>query len=144
MGSEMCIRDRLVEKASPALYNLACAYVGFEAGVAFNDFVENYNRVVTVEDLLVKGKIKKTKDFGINEHSAMVEKLQAKKVFNEVLPQKQLQNLAGYFVTLPSEVAMKLWTVMGEKHALSQNSVNLHKCRVNGETVAQYFVKILA
>lgn len=34
------------------LFQLATAFVGMEAGVAFNDFVQNYDRQVTVEDVM--------------------------------------------------------------------------------------------
>ena len=131
------------ETPQPAVYNLTCAYVGFEAGVKFADFIANYERVVTIEDLLVKGKISKTKDFSINDHSAMVEKMEAEKIFDEELPQKQLNNLAKYFVSLPSEVAMKLWAVMGAGEENIKNTLGLHKAKVKGKEVRDYFVKIL-
>ena len=140
--SDCLVKGNLAEKATPVLFNLACAYVGFEAGVAFNDFVENYKRVVTINDLLVKGQHKKTKDFGINEHSAMVEKMEAEKIFDKVLSDKKVKNLAKYFVTLPSEVSAKLWTVMGKKGSEIDNTINLHKCKVDGKMVSEHFVKI--
>ncbi len=68
------------------LFNLATAFVGFEAAVAFQDFVTNYERQVTVEDILDKGDLSIAGDFGINEHTAMVEKFDASGVFNEQLP----------------------------------------------------------
>ena len=95
------------------LFNLATAFIGFEAAVAFQDFVTNYERQVTVEDILDKGDLSIAGDFGINEHTAMVEKFDASGVFSEQLPQERIDNLANYLVTLPSEVAMKLWTLLG-------------------------------
>ena len=140
--SDCLVKADLLSKANPALFQLACAYVGFEAGVAFNDFVDNYDRVVTVEDLLINGEIERTKDFSINEHSAMIEKMDAEDIFKERLEQKVLDNLAKYFVSLPSEIAMKLWTTMGQGDM--QNTVGLHKCKVGKQSVRDYFVKILA
>ncbi len=124
------------------LYNLTCAFVGFEAGVAFKDFVENYSRQVTVEDILVKGEIDRTSEFTINEHSALVEKMEATETFADHLPSEQVQNLADYFVTLPSEVAMKLWTVMGNGEI--QNTVDLHQSTASdGRSVSGYLVELL-
>jgi len=142
--SDCLVKGNLLTEASPALFQLTCAYVGFEAGVAFNDFIDNYERIVTVEDLLVKGKIERTEDFSINDHSAMVEKMEAEKTFHERLSKKQLKNLAKYFVSLPSEVAMKLWTVMGKEDCQIDNTIGLHKCEIDGGKVSDYFVKILA
>jgi len=129
--------------ASPILYNLASAFVGFEAAVSFNDFIQNYDRQVTVEDILVKGEIDKTKDFSINDHTALVEKLEAVKSFKEELPEEQIQNLAKYFMTLPSEVAMKLWTVMGAADNNITNTIRLHQSKVDGVSVANRMVEML-
>ena len=70
---------------SVVLFNLATAFIGFEAAVAYQDFVTNYERQVTVEDILDKGDLSIAGDFGINEHTAMVEKFDASGVFNEQL-----------------------------------------------------------
>ena len=129
-------------KSSPVLYNLTAAFVGFEAAVAFNDFVGNYNRQVTVEDILVHGKINKTADFGINEHTALIDKFEAAESFKDELEQEPIDNLARYFITLPSEVAMKLWSVLG--NGALNNTIKLHQSQVDGSSVSDYLVKILA
>ena len=131
----------LLEESTPTLYNLTAAFVGFEAAVAFNDFIQNYDRQVTVEDLLVKGDFAKVADFGINDHTAIIDKFEAESTFKEELPQSQIDNLARYFVMLPSEVAMKMWTVMGKGEV--NNTVKLHKSEVDGESVSKHFVKLI-
>ncbi len=124
------------------LFNLASAFVGFEAGVAIQDFFVNYSRQVTVEDILVKGEIDRTNDFTINDHSALVEKMEATDIFAEALPAEQVLNLANYFVTLPSEVAMKLWIVLGNGEI--QNTVELHQSTAaDGTSVSGYLVELL-
>ena len=86
---------------------------------------------------MVEGDIAKTAEFGINDHSALVEKMEAAGVFAAELPEDQIANVAGYFVTLPSEVAMKLWTVMGNGDL--QNTINVHQT----EGVSGYIVELL-
>jgi hypothetical protein len=125
----------------PTLYELGCAFVGFEAAVTFRDFVEKYERQVTVEMILDGGQIEKTAEFGINDHSALVEKMEASEVFAEALSETQVANLAAYFLTLPSEVAMKLWTVLGNGEL--QNTVALHQAEVDGQSVSGYIVELL-
>ena len=131
----------LLEEASPALYTLTSAFVGFEAAVAFNDFVQNYDRQVTTEDILVKGDFSKVADFGINDHTAIIDKFEAEGTFKEELDQDLIDNLARYFVMLPSEVAMKLWTVMGKGEV--NNTVKLPKTDIDGESVSKHFVRII-
>ena len=131
----------LLGESSPTLFNLAAAFVGFEAAVSFNDFVQNYERQVTVADILDNGSINKTADFAINEHTALVDKMEASEVFATELTEGQVTNLATYFLTLPSEVAMKLWTVLGSGE--SRNTIALHQAQVGGKSVSGYLVELL-
>ncbi len=131
----------LLEEASPALYTLTSAFVGFEAAVAFNDYVQNYDRQVTTDDILIKGDFSKVADFGINDHTAIIDKFEAEETFHNELDQELIDNLARYFVMLPSEVAMKLWTVMGKGEV--NNTVKLHKTDIDGESVSKHFVRII-
>ena len=131
----------LLQEASPVLYNLTSAFVGFEAAVAFNDFVLNYDRQVTTDDILIHGNFAKVADFGINDHTAIIDKFEAEETFHNELDQELVNNLARYFVMLPSEVAMKLWTVMGKGDV--NNTVKLHKSEVDGESVSKHFVRLI-
>jgi len=125
------------------LYNLAAAFLGFEAAVSFRDFVENYERIVTVDDILVHGKVDSTKDFGINDHLALVEKMEASEVLQSALPSEQIQNLADWFVTLPSEVAMKLFANIGAS-ADTTNVIGLHGATAsNGKKVQDFIIEIV-
>jgi len=123
------------------LYELGVSFIGFEAAVSFRDFAQNYQSLVTPEDILTHGKIDATKEFGINDHSALVEKMEAEQVFHKELEPSEIENLGSYFLTLPSEVAMKLWTVMGLGEI--KNTVNLHQCKVDGSSVSTYLVELL-
>ena len=123
------------------LFTLATAFVGFEAAVSLRDFVANYTKVVTPEMIIDDGNISATKDFGINDHTAIIDKFEAEETFHNELDQELIDNLARYFVMLPSEVAMKLWTVMGKGEV--NNTVKLHKTDIDGESVSKHFVRII-
>jgi len=111
------------------LFNLSHGFVGFEAAVSFRDFVENYERQVTVEDILDHGKIDKTKDFGLVDHVAMIEKIDASDVFAKPIENDRMTNLVKYFDTLPSEARMKLFTTLtaGNTQVSAENGSNFHK-----------------
>ena len=97
---------------------------------------------MTIEELIDEGKIERVADWGINDHSAMIEKMQASSIFIEELTDNQIFNIASYFVILPSEVAMKLWTVVGDSDIVD-NCIKLHKAEVNGVKVSDHLVRIL-
>lgn len=124
----------LLENPDAVLFNLTQAFVGFEAAIAFNDFVKNYDRQVSIEDILVKGDFAKVSDFTINEHTAMVEKFANSEYFMKVMPLEQINNLASYFIMLPSEVAMKLWSVLGP---IEENLMNFHTAKIGGRQVVK-------
>jgi MoxR-like ATPase len=128
-------------ESNPVVFNLAASFVGFEAAVAFNDFVKEYSRQVSISDILDDGALDKVADFGINDHSALVEKFGGSEVFKSALSETQVANLAGYFLTLPSEVAMKLWSVLGEGDV--SNVTGLHQSVVDGKAVSAYIVELL-
>jgi hypothetical protein len=125
------------------IYNLAASFLGFEAAVSFLDFCEKYERMFTIEDIIDHGRIEKTSEFGINDHLAICEKLEAGEFLQSPLSPLQIQNLANYFVTLPSEVAMKLFASIGAC-ADNSNVIALHGATAdNGTKVLDFIVEIV-
>ena len=114
----------LLNEASPVLFQLATAFVGMEAGVAFNDFVQNYDRQVTVEDVLTGKAPEMTEGFSDIDHVALVEKLENSDKLKEKLSDNEAHNLFTYMVKLPSEAFMKLWTAVGKLN--QDNAITLH------------------
>ena len=128
----------------PTLYHLTSAFVGFEAAVAFNDFIKNYERQVTVENIIDDGRLELCKGWTINEHNSLIEKMKAKEIFDSKLETSQLQNAANYFVTLPSELAMSLWKTMSSGKQATFNVAALHGMTAsNGQSVKDALIEIL-
>ena len=138
------LNDVLVQadalEAGPAMFNLAQSFVGFEAAVALNDFAKNYERVVTVEQLLAGERTDALAAFSLNEHCALIEKIEAEETCKSELTDDQVSHLANYFVTLPSEAAMKLWGVISQG-GVQDNVVKFHGA--NGGAVGSHLSKIL-
>ena len=132
----------LLDEEGNDIFHLASAFVGFEAAISFNDFVSNYEKNVTIEMVLDDGNIEATKDFNINDHCALIDKMEAAGTFSTVLSDEQVQHLADYFVTLGSEPAMKIWTAVGKGE--QDNVIKLHKSVAsNGDKVATRLVTLL-
>ena len=123
------------------MFPLATGFVGFEAAVSFKDFVDNYERQVTIEDILDHGKLHLVEKFGINDHNALVEKMEAKDIFAVALSEERVENLARYFMTVPSEVGMKLWTVLGQ--GVNENVIAFHGTVVDGNSVSNFLVELM-
>jgi hypothetical protein len=132
----------LIEDADTSvMFPLATGFVGFEAAVSFKDFVDNYERQVTIENILDEGKIQLTDRFGINDHNALVEKMEAKEIFTAPLSEERVENLARYFMVVPSEVGMKLWTVLGQGD--NANVIAFHGTIVDGKSISNHLVELM-
>ena len=130
-------------ESGTTLYHLSHAFVGMEASVALNDFIKNYKRQVNVTDIIDDGKFELIKDFANNDHLALIEKMKAVDLFSEPMEKNQLQNLAEYFVSLPSEIAMTIWTHIG-KAKCPQNIAGFHGTTTkDGTKVNMHIVQLM-
>jgi hypothetical protein len=99
---------------------------------------------VTIEQIIDEGRVDLTKDWKINDHNSLITEMKEKNTFDVALERAQLQNLAEYFVNLPSELAMTLWQVMGSGQEATKNVASLHGMKVSdGSSVQDFIVKIL-
>jgi len=130
----------LLENAGPEMFALSTSFVGFEAAVAFNDYAKNYERVVSVEQLLNGERVEALAAMSLNEHCAMIEKLEAEEICKAEFSEEHINNLASYFVSLPSEAAMKLWGVISQA-GVQENVVKFHSA--NEGAVGSHLSKIL-
>jgi hypothetical protein len=99
-----------------AIYELSTAFVGTESAVGLRDFVSKIERQVTVEDILVKGEFKKLDKWTINDYTAFVDKMVADGSLKQEFTDTVADNVARLFITMPSEVGMKLWNSLGNNN----------------------------
>ena len=130
-------------ESSSATYQISQAFIGFEGAVAFNNFLKDYDRQVSIEDLLDHGKFELIKKWKINDHNAMVEKMKSKEIFSERLSDTRLENLAKYFVSLPSEIVMVLWQSLAQTDESTYNIAKLWAIEVDGVIIQDFVVGIL-
>lgn len=126
-GTEM-----LAESSNDLIF-LASAYVGYEAAVQFHEFVKNYDRMLTVEDVLVKGQKDKYSKLEINQHMALIEKFGEHALLKNKLNDVNMQNLVDYLFTIPAELVMKLWEVVGSANCDNGIAIFEGSSLVNGE-----------
>ena len=137
---DACKGTNLIEESSLDLLYLCNAFVGTEAATSFLEFAKNYNRQVTVEDIVNGGKVEKTQGFEINQHMTLIEKMNEAALMKTVFDTKQLRNLGQYIFTIPAELAMKLWEVVT---CLNQeNGLNLYQTEVNGRYVSDFIAEL--
>ena len=130
-------------ESSSVTYQVSQAFIGFEGAVAFNNFLKDYDRQVSIEDLLDHGRHELTKKWKINDHNAMVEKMKSKEIFASRLSDTRLDNLAKYFVSLPSEIVMVLWQALAQTDESSYNIAKLWAIEVEGQSIQDFVVGIL-
>ena len=135
--------DKTDQECNAIIFNLAQGFVGLEGAVAFVDFRKNYDRQVTIEDLLDQGRFDKVKNWGINEHLAMVEKIENKDILTERMSIVRIQNIVDYLDLMPSECAMKLWNLMSSDSANEDNMLDIHNSKTTtGTSVSSMLVRM--
>jgi len=136
-----------IKQKLDVVLNMAMGFVGLGTAAAFQEFVVNYEEQLTVEDIIDHGRWEETKDWGVNEHLAMSKKISNSGVLGFKLNQHQLNNLASYFVTLPSEAAASFWLLFcgkEEEDFQNPNMVEFNRSIAhNGVMVAEHYGAIL-
>lgn len=139
----LCAAGLLTGDYNKDIIPLAAAFIGYEAAIELGSFIQNYQKLVTPSDIINDGKFSLVEKFSLNEHIQLIEKMEASGTFNALLTPEQMNNVATYFISLSSEVAMKLWKVVGKPPSPKENTINLHKCTVNGVKVGDHVTKLL-
>jgi len=94
---------------STVLYNLTNSFVGMEAAISFQEYIKNYKKHITPEDIINKGNHNLTENWTIPEHVSLLVQCTNQGFWDKELTEKQLTNLAIYFNKyLSSEPAVKL------------------------------------
>ena len=112
LSTEKLLEPDQDNKISMDLYFIGEGFIGQEAAIAFRDFVETYERQVSVEDILNGRNKEIVKSFGINEANAMVDKLAESDLFKASLTAPQIENVANFVATISPELAMKAWEAL--------------------------------
>ena len=124
-SSDMVGKEKNEQKQFlPTIYELGCAFIGMEGAVAFRDFVEKYERQISIDDIF-NGKHDSLKGLPVNDHLALIEKIHASDKLKSKLDDKTLKNISTYLKMLPAEAAMKLWKIAGNANVY--NAVEMHK-----------------
>ena len=111
-----------VAGSTPAgFYALAQGFVGTEAGIAFTDFVKNYEKVISAEDVLT-GKVTTGKDLEASAIAGVIDKLAAH-CKAEDWTQANAENVAKFGESLTGEMMVQLWN----KCSAGQNLPNIQK-----------------
>lgn len=138
------LSDKDWKKQTSTVYNIGTGFIGFEGAVAFKDYLDKYEKQLSVNDILVEGKHEKTKGFKLNDHIALSDKILASGRIKKDMPKAEMENLARYFFLLPSEAAMKFYTNATKGDENIQFLLEFHKLTVDGKGVKSFIQDLLA
>lgn len=127
------------------------SYVGFEAARAFSDFIVNYDKNLSPEDIIFGGKWEKTEDWSNEQHIAFVTKLQDSNFFvknDHLIGEQEVTNMAKYFCFYcPSECAIIFYkSLFGDRPTETLTKFHNFTFEHDGKTheVMEHTVKLLA
>ncbi len=114
-----------VAGTTPAgFYAVAQGFVGAEAAIAFTDFVKNYEKVISAEDVLT-GKVSDGKDLENSTVTGLIDKLSEHCAENK-WTMAQARNVAAFGESLGGELLVQLWNRVSATQKL-ENIQKLHK-----------------
>lgn len=107
-------------------YGTCLGLLGAPASIAFQSFVQNYDRQISVKDVLnkfetVENKLKKASTDKLN---SLIEKIHDHSTDN-TWTQKQVDNVVKFMEMLPGELLISLWTKISESNF--KNTKKVHK-----------------
>jgi hypothetical protein len=133
------------KKNAAHIYQIGTGFIGMEASVAFQDFIKNRENMLSVDDILVHGKIGHTKKLKLNDHLVLIEKIGASKRLSGTMPQSEVENLGRYFLSMPSEAAMKFYATATQGAGNDIKFVlNFHKLTVDGKSIKAHINELMS
>ena len=91
------------------LYFIGEGFIGQEASIAYKDFIEKYEKQVSIDDVLAGRKGNLIKNFQVNDSNAMIDKLADSEKIKKGLDEDEILNLAKFIYNIQAELAMKAW-----------------------------------
>ena len=124
-------------RKSTKIFNLASGFIGTEASIAFTDYVKNYNKIITPDDILndwddIKEKVAKLTSDKIN---GLIDKITYHCKENEWTVE-QSQNLSAFAKSITEEMTVHLWGEIAATRKI-ENIRKLHKF------LASYIVEVV-
>ena len=114
-------------------YSLAVGLVGTEAAISFRDFVKNYEKVISAEDVL-EGRVtaEDIKDQEASVKNSVIDKL-SEHCKTEKWTMKQAKAVSAFGLAMGGELMVQLWNKCSASNNLP-NIQKLHKL-MGGEVV---------
>ena len=104
--------DKGLDLLSPdnmEVYFIAEGFVGTEAAIKFKDFLEKYDKQISVEDILDNKKPGIASKIDLNEANALIDKIAASDEYKNNMDEVRAKNLACFVHGISAELAMKAW-----------------------------------
>jgi len=95
----------------------------------------------TVNDMIKNGNFKTIAQYSMENNSCLIKHMRNSEIFSKVLSKKEMQNLGTYFLTIPHEACVELWTAVGDGEI--ENTRALHQCIISGQRVSSKLIEIL-
>jgi hypothetical protein len=121
------------------ILNIGTGFLGFEAAIAFKDYVTNRENLMSPDDILLHGK--SAKKLKITDLLALSEKIIATGRLNGDIAQPELENFCKFLMDAPSEAAMKIYTASSKGDF--KFIVKMHKLTVNGRSMKTFVQELL-
>lgn len=141
----------LTEIKPETLISICYGFVGFEIATSFNNFLRSTSRAEAYENIIELGNIDYSKDWSTSQHLLFIARLVKSGLIKKMNSNKIMTNLAKYYVSLPAELGVKLWSSLGDSIISSKRDVEsevacfnfyrLNNTKIDGKSVSFHFIQ---
>ena len=130
---------------------LCYGYIGNELSISFNNFIHSTSRREAYEKIIENGDIEYCKKWTSSQHLLFINRIVKSGMVKKLVKNQIIENLAKYYLFIPNEMGVKLWSSLGdsiikctnqiEKDIATYNFYRFKKQKINDKNISLYFIQ---
>lgn len=143
--------ESLVKMDQNEFIALCYGFLGNEVSISFSNFLRSSSRKEAFEKIIENGDTSICKNWSTSQHILFINRIIKSGLIKKLIPTKQIENLAKYYLTLQNELGVKLWSSLGDSVVSTKKDIEIeiaiynfyrfNKIRIGDTSVSYHFIQ---
>lgn len=130
---------------------LCYGFLGNEVSLSFSNFLRSTSRKEAYEQIIDNGNVEYCKDWSTTQHILFINRIVKSGLIKQFIKTSVIENLAKYYVRLPNELGVKLWSSLGDSVVSAENAIirevatynffRFNKVKIDNKNVSFHFIQ---